>query len=119
MRNKVCVWRVYDRPIPEGYRVLAERLWPRGQRKSDLPVDHWAKELAPSSELRRWFHHDPALWEEFRQRYLAELQRQEHSARALLDAAADRDLVLLYAAQDREHNGALVLAEFLRGLIAR
>ncbi len=72
---KIRTWRVYEHPIPPGYRVLAERLWPRGISKADLALDDWPKELAPSPELRQWFAHDPARWEEFRQRYWQELQR--------------------------------------------
>ncbi|MGK9450860.1 DUF488 family protein [Igneacidithiobacillus siniensis] len=109
----IHVWRVYDKPIPPGYRVLVERLWPRGQRKTDLPLDDWTKNLAPSTALRQWFHHDPSLWPEFRQRYLVELQDHEAEARSLLAAARGKDLILLYAAQDREHNGALVLRDFV------
>ncbi|AIA55623.1 DUF488 domain-containing protein [Acidithiobacillus caldus] len=113
----IRIWHVYDKPIPAGYRVLVERLWPRGQRKTDLSLVNWARNLAPSTALRQWFHHDPALWEEFRQRYLAELQDRVPEAQALLTAAAGQDLVLLYAAHDQQHNGALVLADFLRGLV--
>jgi len=113
----ISIWHVYDKPIPSGYHVLVERLWPRGQRKTDLPLDNWAKNLAPSTALRQWFHHDPTLWEGFRQRYLAELQGHIPEAHGLLTAAVGQNLVLLYAAHDQQHNGALVLADFLRGLV--
>lgn len=114
--KEIRAWRVYDRPFPEGYRVLAERLWPRGLRKVDLALDHWAKDLAPTTELRQWFKHDPARWLEFRKRYLEELRGHQEAAVALLTQAKGDTLLLLYAAHDEQHNGAMVLAEFLRAL---
>jgi len=111
-------WRVYDRPYPEGYRVLVERLWPRGLRKADLALDYWAKDLAPSTALRLWFHHEPARWTEFRERYLKELQQQPEAVSALISQAQGAPLLLLYAARDSEHNGALVLADYLRNWLA-
>ncbi len=97
-------------------KVLAERLWPRGFRKSDLRVDMWAKDLAPSDELRRWFSHDPARWDEFRVRYYAELAGKEPLLRELCEEARRRGCaVLLYSAKDEEHNSAVALAEFLGG----
>lgn len=112
-RIEIIPWRVYERPLPSGFRVLAERLWPRGVRKQDLPLDAWPKALTPSTALRQWFHHDVTLWEEFRHRYLQELAQQTIEAERLLDSAAGMPLILLYAAQDKMHNGALVLKTFL------
>ena len=113
---QIKIWRVYEHPFPDGYRVLAERLWPRGVRKSDLALDAWPKELAPSTELRQWFGHDPAHWQEFRARYRKEIQARESVARHLLESAGDQDLLLLFAAHDTEHNAALVLQEYLGSL---
>ncbi|WP_414041375.1 DUF488 domain-containing protein [Acidithiobacillus sp. M4-SHS-6] len=110
---EIIPWRVYEHPLPPGFRVLAERLWPRGVRKEDLPLDAWPKMLTPSTELRQWFHHDVTLWDEFRQRYLQELAQQSIEAEHLLDLAEGKPLILLYAAQDKLHNGALVLKAFL------
>jgi uncharacterized protein YeaO (DUF488 family) len=111
--------RIYDPPSPEdGYRVLLDRLWPRGISKSSAHLDAWARDLAASTALRRWFAHDPARWAEFRRRYRAELLAPDR--REALDALAERarsgTVTLLYAAQDREHNNAVVLAEVLEKL---
>lgn len=102
----------------DGYRVLVDRLWPRGVAKKDLPLDEWNKDVAPSPELRRWFGHDPEKWEEFRKRYLEEL-KQGSAARALLDSVPDARLTLVYAARDPEHNHSLVLQEYLEALASR
>jgi uncharacterized protein YeaO (DUF488 family) len=95
----------------DGYRVLVERLWPRGVRKSDLQLDAWLKDVAPSTDLRRWFGHDPARWKQFAARYRREL-RQHPAAEALADLvrqASRRTVTLVYGAHDEIHNGAVVL----------
>ena len=101
-----------DPPVP-GRRFLVERLWPRGVRKDDLGLDGWLRDAAPSTELRRWFGHDPQRWEEFRRRYSAELDAAPHTWRPLLDAAAAGPVVLLYSARDEEHNNAVALRDHL------
>lgn len=107
--------RAYDAPAPsDGYRVLIDRLWPRGVSKDDARLDEWARQLAPSSELRRWFGHDPSRFEEFRRRYIAELAAQEEKLRELRRRAREGALTLVYGAHDEEHNDAVVLAEVLR-----
>jgi uncharacterized protein YeaO (DUF488 family) len=107
--------RAYEPPArSDGYRVLIDRLWPRGVSKHDAQLDEWARELAPSSELRRWFGHDPARFEEFRRRYLDELTDQETKLRELRRLARDGTLTLVYGARDSEHNDAVVLADLLR-----
>jgi uncharacterized protein YeaO (DUF488 family) len=107
--------RVYEPPSPEdGYRVLVDRLWPRGLAKERARVDEWARELAPSDELRRWFGHRPERFDEFRRRYLEELRAREGELRALRRRARAGTVTLLYAARDREHNDAVVLADLLR-----
>jgi uncharacterized protein YeaO (DUF488 family) len=98
----------------DGYRVLIDRLWPRGVSKEQARLDEWAKELAPSTELRRWFGHDPALFEAFRRRYRDELVAQDKKLRELRKRAREGTLTLVYGAHDNEHNDAVVLAELLR-----
>jgi uncharacterized protein YeaO (DUF488 family) len=96
----------------DGYRVLVERLWPRGVRKADLQLDAWLKDVAPSAELRRWFGHDPARFDEFAARYRREL-RQSPAAEALAALArrvSEGTVTLIYAAHDEAHNGAVVLS---------
>jgi uncharacterized protein YeaO (DUF488 family) len=118
---EVRVVRVYDRPGPEaGVRVLVDRLWPRGVAKEEAPWDHWLPEVAPSSELRQWFGHDPAKFPLFEKQYLAELASPKgQAALARLRAlAGDRPLVLVTASSDREHNQAVVLRRLLLGEVA-
>ena len=106
--------RVYEPPgDQDGRRVLVERLWPRGIRKADLAFDEWAKDVAPSAELRRWFAHDPAKWEEFERRYRAELDENPGAWQALLEASRQDKLTLLFSSHDTAHNNAVVLKEYL------
>ncbi|MDE3189692.1 MAG: DUF488 domain-containing protein [Acidobacteriota bacterium] len=98
----------------DGYRVLIDRIWPRGVSKEEARLDEWARELAPSTELRRWFDHEPAKFDEFRRRYRAELSAHEEKLRELRRRARGGTLTLVYAARDTEHNDAVVLAELLR-----
>src|SRR4051812_33358455 len=107
--------RAYERPAAsDGYRVLIDRLWPRGVKREGARLNEWARELAPSDELRRWFGHDPERFAEFRRRYTAELAGQEEKLRELRRRARDGTLTLVYAAHDEEHNDAVVLAQILR-----
>jgi uncharacterized protein YeaO (DUF488 family) len=98
----------------DGSRVLIDRIWPRGVSREQAQLDEWARELAPSSQLRRWFSHDPDRFAEFRRRYRAELAAQEAKLRELRQRARQGTLTLVYAARDTEHNDAVVLAELLR-----
>jgi uncharacterized protein YeaO (DUF488 family) len=112
--------RAYEPAEPaDGYRVLVDRLWPRGVAKEAARLDEWARELAPSDELRRWFGHDPAKFAEFRRRYRAELAAREEKLRELRRRARRGTVTLVYAARDPEHNDAVVLAELLRERSAR
>jgi len=97
----------------DGYRVLVDRLWPRGVSKAKAHLDLWMKDIAPSTELRRWFGHDPARWDEFERRYRAELTEpdQRQLVTALADRAAHGPLTLVYGARDTLHNEAVVLRE--------
>lgn len=106
--------RAYEEPSGEdGFRVLVERLWPRGLSKERAAVDLWLKEVAPSPELRKWFAHDPAKWEQFQQRYWKELERKKDEVDLLLDKSKEGTSTLVYSARDEAHNGALVLKWFL------
>jgi len=110
---EVRVKRVYDPPArSDGYRVLVDRVWPRGISKEQAAVDEWAKELAPSTELRKWFGHDPARWREFRTRYRQELKGSA-ALEALRARAKKQRVTLVYSAKDERHNQAVVLKELL------
>ncbi len=112
--HAVAIKRIYDPPQDaDGFRVLVDRLWPRGVTKEDAKIDCWAKDLAPTSKLRRWFGHDPAKFAEFRALYLEELQQNDEAAKKIRDEARQRTVTLLYAARDRSRNHATVLQEFL------
>ena len=103
----------------DGYRVLVERLWPRGIRKEALVLDEWRKEVAPSGELRKWFNHDPQRWDEFKLRYLKELKETAASEqlRALADRASGRTLTLVFSSHDGAHNNAVVLKTQIERLV--
>jgi uncharacterized protein YeaO (DUF488 family) len=111
----VRLTRAYEQPASsDGYRVLVDRLWPRGVSREEARLDEWAKELAPSAALRRWFAHDPERFGEFRRRYTAELAAHEEKLGELRRRARNGTLTLVYGARDEEHNDAVVLAELLR-----
>jgi uncharacterized protein YeaO (DUF488 family) len=115
MSVDVRVKRIYDPPeAGDGYRVLVDRLWPRGVSRERARLDQWARELAPSGELRRWFGHDPARFNEFRSRYLTELKDQAEGIADLRRRARSGPVTILYAARDEVHNEAVVLAQRLR-----
>lgn len=99
----------------DGTRVLVDRLWPRGVRKADAAVHRWAKELAPSTTLRKWFGHDPERWQEFRERYMREVREQAESLAQLRALARDGPITLVYAARDELHNDAVTLRDVLLG----
>jgi uncharacterized protein YeaO (DUF488 family) len=107
--------RAYDASSPaDGYRVLIDRLWPRGVSKQLAQLDEWEKELAPSTELREWFGHEPSRFAEFRRRYIGELRRARPRLTELRRRAQTGTLTLVYSSHDSEHNDAVVLAEVLR-----
>jgi uncharacterized protein YeaO (DUF488 family) len=109
--------RAYVAPASDdGYRVLVDRLWPRGIAKEDLKLDGWLKEIAPSNDLRKWFGHDPDKWDEFKQRYFHELDDQSDVVRQLVDKVNQGRVTLVYAAKDEEFNNAVALKEFLQQL---
>lgn len=107
--------RIYDvAEIDDGYRVLIDHIWPRGVSRERAQLDEWARELAPGDELRRWFDHIPERFDEFGTRYRKELNRQRERVEELRGRARSGPVTLVYAARDREHNNAVVLAELLR-----
>ncbi|HEY7942131.1 MAG TPA: DUF488 family protein [Candidatus Limnocylindrales bacterium] len=108
--------RAYDDPTPDdGYRVLVDRIWPRGRTKTRLKLDAWARDLGPSSQLRKWFGHDPARWDAFQARYRVELADVTRAAAldALAERARDGPLTLVFGARDVDHNEAQVIADEL------
>ena len=115
MKN-VRLKRAYEHPArDDGTRILVDRLWPRGLKKAEASIDQWAKELAPSTELRKWFGHDPNRWPEFRQRYRGELRAGHDQLEHLRTLARSGAITLVYAARDEEHNDAVVLREVILG----
>ena len=110
----IRIKRIYEEPsADDGLRVLVDRLWPRGISKARAQVDRWEKDIAPSTELRHWFGHDPAKWEEFLQRYRAELEDKKELLSQLREEADERTVTLLYAAKDEEHNNAVALKRYI------
>lgn len=111
---RIVLLRAYDvSPNDKGYRVLVDRLWPRGIAKAALRLDEWCRELAPSTELRKWFDHRAERWQPFREQYLQELAEKPAEVARLRAIARQRRLLLIYAARDEERNHAGVLREFL------
>jgi uncharacterized protein YeaO (DUF488 family) len=110
----IQIKRTYDRPSRgDGRRILVERLWPRGLNKEALAADVWMKDVAPTTELRKWFDHRVERWDEFQRRYRAELDANPASWEPILDSGRDRTVTLLYSAHDTVHNGAVVLRDYL------
>ena len=116
----VTLKRAYD-PVSrtDGTRFLVERLWPRGVSKAALHADAWLKEAGPSTELRKWFSHDPAKWPEFQKRYRAELDANKAAWQPLLDAVKKEDATLLFSSHDTEHNNVVVLKAYLEARLKK
>lgn len=111
--------RVYDDAGPhDGERFLVERLWPRGIRKTELRIDGWERDVAPSTELRKWFSHDPNKWDEFQRRYFEQLDTRPESWEPILEAAQHKTITLLYSSHDTEHNNAVALRSYLERKLA-
>ncbi|MGN6586647.1 MAG: DUF488 domain-containing protein [Solirubrobacterales bacterium] len=112
--------RIYEKPAPgDGFRMLVDRVWPRGISRQRARLDEWDRTLSPSTELRKWFGHDPGRYEEFRRRYLEELQGHRDRLAELRSLARQGTLTLVYGAKDPAHNQAIVLAEVLRNGLPR
>ncbi len=119
MGARIGIKRIYEAAQPEdGYRVLVDRVWPRGVSKADAALDAWMKDLAPSTKLRKWFGHDVARWEEFRAGYRRELADHPQALSQLLEKCVQQRVTLLYSARDPEHNQAVVLREVLEEELA-
>ena len=112
---KIAIKRVYAKPVPsDGFRILVDRLWPRGLSKERATVDLWLKDIAPSTELRQWFQHDPAKWAEFQKRYKLELKSRGSELDVIKEKVLQGPVTLLYGAKDEAHNEAVVLLAMLR-----
>ena len=115
MKPTIAIKRAYEEPLKkDGYRILIDKLWPRGIKKEDAALDEWAKDLAPSSALRKWFGHDPKHWSAFQKKYKAELDKNETIDEFVEQHSDKKKITLIYGAKDTEHNHALVLQEYLK-----
>jgi len=113
--GNISVKRVYEAPkADDGFRVLVDRVWPRGMTKEKAAIDLWAKDIAPTSELRKWFGHEAAKWDAFQTKYCHELKANTDAVHGLLKLAGERHITLVYSAKDEQHNQAIVLQKFLK-----
>lgn len=111
---KTSIKRVYEKPSKsDGYRILVDRLWPRGLSKEKAAVDLWLKEIAPTTELRKWFNHDEKKWKDFQSKYKTELKENEEAVKQLKSEIQKHHVTLLFGAKDEEHNEAQVLLDYL------
>ncbi len=110
----IKIKRVYEKPeTQDGFRILVDRLWPRGLTKEKAAADLWLKEIAPTTELRKWFNHDPEKWKEFQKKYRQELKENKEAVSVIKEHLKKGPVTLLYGAKDQEHNEAEVLKEFV------
>ena len=114
----IKIKRIYEKHSPDdGFRILIDRLWPRGVSKDDAHVDVWFKEIAPTDHLRKWFSHDPKKWETFKKKYIKELKENKSSLDKIKDLKKEHKIItLIFSAKDEQHNNAVVLSEFLHTL---
>jgi uncharacterized protein YeaO (DUF488 family) len=111
----IKIKRIYEAPGPEdGTRILVDRLWPRGMKKENAHINLWLKDVAPSTELRKWFGHDPGRWSGFKTKYMEELKLKKDDLSIIRHAASEGPVTLLYAARDEQHNEAVILQELLK-----
>lgn len=113
---RIYLERIYDPPAHAGYRVLADRIWPRGVSKDKAALDEWCKDVAPSTALRQWYKHDREKWPEFSRLYRAELLENAAAAQALLERRGHKNLILLTATKDMDHTHIIVLKDYLASL---
>ena len=108
------VKRLYDeKSTQDGMRILVDRVWPHGVKKEDFDYDEWYKELAPSTELRKWFDHDPEKWDDFKKKYFKELKKQDKLLEEIKGKSDGHNVTLIYGAKDEEHNQAIVIKEYI------
>jgi len=113
----IKIERIYRASRSGGFKILVDRLWPRGLSKDEVDLDLWLKEIGPSNDLRKWFGHDPDKWNEFRRRYFYELDQKEELINQIISRAKEDDIVLLYGAKDEEHNNAVALKEYIESKV--
>ena len=110
----IKIKRIYDAPTPDdGFRILVDRLWPRGVSKEKAKVDLWLKEIAPSNELRKWYGHDPKKWAEFRKRYFSNLDTKRELVNQIVQKTKEGDVTLLYSSKEEKINNAVALKEYI------
>ncbi|MFP3983881.1 MAG: DUF488 domain-containing protein [Desulfurivibrionaceae bacterium] len=113
----IALKRIYEEPAGEdGYRVLVDRLWPRGISKDKAGIDEWLKEIAPTDRLRKWFHQNPSQWDKFRRSYLAELKKHREKLRPLAERGKSERVTLVFGGRDERHNNAVVVKQYLKML---
>lgn len=113
--KKLLLKRVYEETSKtDGYRILVDRIWPRGIKKSEAKIDLWLKEIAPSNELRKWFDHDPSKWGQFRTKYSKELKNKDEELNIITQRLKKSTVTLLFGAKDKEHNQAIALLEYIQ-----
>ncbi len=118
--TKIFIKRVYEPPAKnDGFRILVDRLWPRGLKKESTHADLWMKEIAPSSALRKWFNHEPEKWVEFCKKYRAELRKSPVADELVQYGMKYKTITLLYSAKDEQHNQALVLQQFINEILGK
>ena len=113
MKKEIRLKRVYETKGDDGFRVLIDRLWPRGLTKEKVAADLWLKEIAPSAALRKWFGHEVSKWPDFKIKYLAELKNNASAVKTLAEHLKHKRVTLLYAAKDEEHNDAVVIKDYM------
>ena len=107
--------RIYDKPdTDDGFRILVDRIWPRGLKKNDVKIDLWQKDIGPSSALRKWFNHDQRKWNEFKRRYYEELKDRKEIVKLFLEKAEQGTITLLYSSKEEKYNNAIALKEYLQ-----
>lgn len=114
----IAIKRVYEQPTSEdGFRILVDRLWPRGVSKENARIDLWVRELSPSNELRRWYQHDPDKWNEFKKRYFTELQEKKQSLDEFLQKISAKDVTFVFSSKELQWNNAVALKEFVESVL--
>ncbi len=113
----IVLKRAYEEPSSnDGYRILVDRLWPRGLTKEAVNKNLWLRDIGPSTELRKWFGHDPAKWQEFKKKYIEELKEKQDLVNVIIDQAKETKVTLIYGAKDEKHNEAQVILDYIKNL---